>query len=484
MKTVYGRILENSIFIYIGRFFHLFFNFFIHLYLANYFGETAFGRLSIAIAYIGTFDIIADFGLNQIIVREISKHPEQEANLLGTGIIFKFLLSITAISSLLLIMPFLGYNTETLILIAIISINFLISTKISSTRTVLESVFQARLRMGVPVLCYIIDDLVFAILILLFVRFFHLNLVVTAILYVVCNLPGSVILAVQFFKLVKVNLRVQWQILSFLFRECLPVAALLLFSILTTKIDVLMLSWMKGEAEVGLYSAATRLVYPLSFLSTPLTMSLFPLLAQFYATSKEQFIKFAKIGVKYVFLIGLIISVPLAFAAEKIIGSFYIPNYAASAPAFQLLIIALAFMYLNFYFIDLFINASKQKLVTWVMAASLIINIFLNLYLIPKWSFVGSAFAKLASTVFAFILLYFLLKYTLNLSHLIESVKMVSLAVLFVASQLLLTKLGLVWHLLAAFIIFILLLMILQVFNYEERKFFLTLFRIDRLFRH
>ncbi len=482
MKTVYGRILENSIFIYIGRIFHLFFNFFIHLFLANYFGEIAFGRLSIAIAYIGTFDTIADFGLNQIIVREISKHPDKEGDLLGTGIIFKFLLSWTAIVSLLLIMPFMGYNPETLILIAIISINFFISTKISSTRTVFESVFQARLRMGVPVLCFIIDDLLFAILILLFVRFFYLDLITTAILYVVCNLPGTIILVTRFFKLVKITLQPQWQTMRYLFRECLPVAGLLLFSILTTKIDVLMLSWMKGEAEVGLYSAATRLVYPLSFLSTPLTMSLFPLLAQYYATSKEQFGKFARLGTKYVLLIGLLISVPLAFAADKIIGTFYIASYAPSAPAFQWLTVALGFMYLNFYFIDIFINAGKQKMVTFIMAVSLVVNVALNIWLIPKLSFIGAAFAKLASTVLAFILLYFLLKYILNLSRLIEYVKMVSLALLFIAAQFLFKPLGLTWNLLAAFVIFMVLLIVLRVFHYEERKYFLTLFRLDRLF--
>ncbi|MBN2354704.1 oligosaccharide flippase family protein, partial [candidate division KSB1 bacterium] len=135
MDAIHSRIVGNSLFVYLGRIFNLIFNFFIYLFLANYLGETAFGRLSIAIAYVGTFDIISNFGLNQILVREISKNPSDQARFLGSGIVFKILLAFVSVGTLLLIIPFLGYNRETQILIAIISINFLISSKMSSTRT-------------------------------------------------------------------------------------------------------------------------------------------------------------------------------------------------------------------------------------------------------------------------------------------------------------------------------------------------------------
>ncbi|MBN2357001.1 polysaccharide biosynthesis C-terminal domain-containing protein, partial [candidate division KSB1 bacterium] len=345
-----------------------------------------------------------------------------------------------------------------------------------------ESIFQAQLRMGFPVICNMIDNLMFALLIFVAVKVYHVGLMGTAVIYVVCNLPGALLLVYRFLKTAMASLQVYWKTLRYLFHECLPLAAYLFFSILTTKIDVLMLSWMKGEAEVGLYAAATRLVYPLSFLSTSLTISLFPLLAKYFITENGQFVKLARLGMKYVFLIGLIVSVPLAFASEQIIRTLYIPNFAPSAPAFQLLIIALGFGFLNFYFIDLFITTNRQKLVTMVMAVSLLVNVGLNGLLIPGLSIVGAGYAKLASTLVAFLLLYYMLHRTLRLRTLLEYGRIIPAALLFIALQFFIKKPGLLWHLPLSLAAFVLILLLFRVFHYEERKYFITLFRLNKFF--
>ncbi len=475
MEAPDSRIVNNSLFIYAGRVVNLVFNFFIFVYLANYLGESAFGRFSIAITYVGTFDIIANFGLNQILVRELAGGRIEKSRLLGNGILLKGVITLLAVAAALVILPFMAYPRETMVVVWIILVNLIISSKLSSTRTVFESIFQAQLRMAFPILCNILDNLLFALLIFLAARFFNTGLMGMALIYGVCNLPGTFWLVVKFLRTNKVAWQPQWPVLRELLRESLPLAIYLFFSILTTKMDVLMLSWMRDEAEVGQYAAATRLVYPLSFLSTSLTISLFPLLSQSFQDQKEKFVQLCRRGSKYVFLIGLFTSGVLAFAADPIIRVLYVPGYAACIPAFRILLISLGFSFLNFYFIDILISARRQKLATGVMAIAFVVNLLLNLFLIPSLGIAGAGYAKLGSTVAAFLCLFIVIRWQFKISRLLPYTRIIPLTAALILILALIQKMNLVIYLLLSVVIFVFFLRLFSIFTYEERENFTNL---------
>jgi len=477
MESTSSRVLSNSLFIYAGRVANLVINFFIFVYLANYLGESAFGRLSIAIAYVGTFDIIANFGLNQILVRELSGGRMAQGALLGNAILFKLVLTLLAILVALALLPLMSYPAEVMTIICIIAVDLLISSKLSSTRTIFESIFQAKLRMAFPIACNMLDNLIFAGLILTAVFFFRIGLMTVAVLYVVCYLPGTIWLIWRFLRTHEVAWKPQGEILKELLRETLPLAFYLFFSILTTKIDVLMLSWMRNEAEVGIYAAATRLVYPLSFLSTSLTISLFPLLAKYYGMNDGRFADLARRGAKYVFIIALFVSGVLTFAADPIIHILYVPAYAACIPAFRVLLLSLGFSFICFFFIDILITARRQKMVTAAMAVSFVINVLLNLLLIPRMGILGAGYAKLASSAAAWFLLYLVLHFQLKIDHLLEWPRLLLLTAALLGTQWLMSGVNLIVHLIISLITFLAFLWFFGIFRYEEKEYFINLVR-------
>jgi len=475
MEATSNRVISNSLFIYAGRVVNLIFNFFIFVYLANYLGESDFGRLSIAIAYIGTFDIIANFGLNQILVRELSGPQIKQGPLLGSGILFKIFLSLLAVLIALALLPLMGYPAETMKLVGIMAVTLFVSSKLSSTRTIFESIFQAQLRMAFPILCNMMDNAIFAMLVLVAAYFFKIGLTGMAIIYVACNLPGAVWLIWRFFRCHQVEWRPQWLIIKELMRETLPLAVYLFFSILTTKIDVLMLSWMRHESEVGIYAAATRLVYPLSFLSTSLTISLFPLLSKYHEMNREKFFALARRGTKYVFIIALFVSGVLTSVADAIIHLLYVPAYATCIPAFRVLLLSLGFSFIYFFFIDILISARKQKMVTAAMAAAFVVNVLLNLLLIPKMGILGAGYAKLLSSAVALICLYLMLHFQVKIYSILPWPQLLLLTVALLAVQWWLSGIHLIFHLLFSFIFFLAFLWFFRIFSYEEKEYFITL---------
>ena len=469
MGHLANRVAKNSIAIYSGRIVNLGITFFAFVHLANYLGEGDFGRLSLAIAYIGTFEIIVNFGLNQVIVREISSTGKDRiSTLLGNGIILKFILASSAILVAFALSPFLSYPKETLTLIYIISLNLILTTKLSSARTIFDAIFQARLKMIFPILYGLFDAIVFAALLYVFTINYNSDLITIAWIYTLSNLPGALLLLISFLKETNASVKFNFKLIQPLFFECLPIAFYLLFSILNTKIDVLLLSWIRSESEVGYYSAATRLVYPLVFFSTSFSISLFPLLSRFYEQDMNQFLRVARTGAKFITLLAIYLSVVLAFNAKNIILKFYIPSFASAIEPFKFLIVALGFNFLNLFFVDIIVAMRRQKMASFILAIALLTNIGLNLILVPDHGIVGASYARLASTLVGCILFILVITKKLSIKKLLPTLKILLFAVVFLLINIFTQKLEFMLNIIVNTTSFITMLVIFRIVTNEE----------------
>ena len=468
MNNVSSKILKNSLFIYIGRLINLTISFFIFIHIANYLGENLFGRFSIAITYVAVFSILSNFGLNQILVRELSAKHFSTDVLLSNAVMLKLLFSFVSICLAWLLTFFSGYPKKTIVLIFIISLNLILSPRLSSTRTIFEAYFQSKLQMVFPIFFNFIDKVLFAILIYFFTVKYKVNLLYVSLIYVLSNLPGAILLVIKFLKSISIKFYIQYATIKYFIIESFPLFLYILFSTLNTKIDILLLSWMRGNEEVGYFSAAIRIVYPLMFFSTSFSISLFPILSKFFRENNEKFLKFLKTGMKYILIITIFLSTTLTFHAEKIILTFYNATYAPSINSFKILIIALGFYFLVFYFVDIFIAARRQKLITMIMAIALAINIGLNLLLIPKLGFIGASYIRVITYLSLLIMFFILITFRLKITRIIEYGKMSILIMLYIIVQLIIQKFSLLLSLSLSLIIFSASIIILRVISNEE----------------
>jgi len=93
--------------------------------------------------------------------------------------------------------------------------------------------------------------------------------------------------------------------------------------------------------------------------------------------------------------------------APKIILSIYSAEYAGSILTLQILIIMAALTFLCRPFSDVIIVSNQQKKAFWVTFWGAVINIILNLILIPKYSLNGAAVATVI-TYIVILIMYFL----------------------------------------------------------------------------
>ena len=171
-------------------------------------------------------------------------------------------------------------------------------------------------------------------------------------------------------------------------------------------IDTVMLSLMKGDTVVGWYNAPYRLVYVLLFIPSAYFSSIYPVMSKFYKNSKSS-LKFGyECSFRYMLLLAVPIGLGTTLLADKIILFIYGTNFTPSISGLQILIWAVVCSYLSHTPMYFFYSINKQGIYTKVVFFSMILNIILNLVLIPKMSYIGASIATVITEFIGFLLLF------------------------------------------------------------------------------
>ena len=161
--------------------------------------------------------------------------------------------------------------------------------------------------------------------------------------------------------------------------------------------DFIMLSFMKGDEAVGYYNSAYALVNGLLLVSITFSSTLLPRMSNYFSHNPEKVDQLYRTGFKYLLFFGLAAAFGAAFLAEPIYELIYPDSYLPGALALKILIWALALMFVNSLQNTLMIVRDLKKWLMYLTGAGAVVNIILNLFLIPKYSFAGAAVATVAS---------------------------------------------------------------------------------------
>ncbi len=380
------------------------------IYLARYLGTAGFGKYNFVFAYLAFFGVIADLGLQSIIVRDLARNPEMAPNLIGNAYFIRLILTVLAVVLSIVVITLMSYppDTTTYVCIAAFTLLFISFSDFYAT------IFQANLKMEYTTIVKLIFKFLSAGLIL-WIIFIHGTLIQVMIALVFSEMIKTSLSYIFSRKFVRPRFKIDFGLWKYLFREALPIALSSVIGIIYFRIDIVMLSMMIGDAEVGLYSAAYKLSEPLFLIPAALTISLFPVMSVLFKTSKEGLFKSYRLSFKYLFIIMLPIAIGTTLIADKVILLIYGTDFVDSAIALKILIWTLIFVPINRLFGNLLIAIGKQKLHTITMALSAIGNIILNIILIPVMSFIGASIATVMTSIVVFIISYYFVSRKLHI---------------------------------------------------------------------
>jgi O-antigen/teichoic acid export membrane protein len=420
------------------------FGFLYLMYTARYLGAEGFGILSFAIAFTGIFVVLADLGLNMVMVREIARDRSLSGEYLGNIIIIKIILGLITFFLIVLTVNIVKYPQETINVVYLIAISVIFV----SFSGVFNSIFQANERMEYQSIGQILNSsLLFtgAIIAIYYgfglYAFASINLIVSIVVLFYS-------LFICFWKFVLPKIEVDLNFWRHIISEALPFGLTSIFVVLYYYIDTVLLSIILPNANevIGWYSAAYKLIIFLSFIPGVYFSSVFPVMSNFHKESSES-LKFAfERSIKYMTILGVPIAAGITILADKIILLVYGAAYLPAVIALQILVWSVALIFIDSAFAYLFSSINKQTTVAKIMGIVVFVNIALNLVLIPLYSYVGASVVTLTSDIITLMLMVFVLsktKYKVPISLMKNVVKVFIASFLMVISIIIMNDLNL-----------------------------------------
>jgi O-antigen/teichoic acid export membrane protein len=201
-------------------------------------------------------------------------------------------------------------------------------------------------------------------------------------------------------------------------RESLPLALTVIFTVIYFKIDVVMLSLIRGDnSEIGWYSAAMRLIELVGILPALIVSALFPIVSSLYKESIDSLKNVFKTSFRYLLAIALPIAVGTLLLSDRLIYIIYGKEYFKTIPALKILAIALIFIFVNYILMNILVAVDRQKTNAIMAGTCVLVNIALNLCLIPHYGYLGAGTATVITEIVLFALgLYFVTKSVCNVN--------------------------------------------------------------------
>lgn len=364
---------------------------------ARYLGVESFGKFSALLAITTFISKLFDFGLPSVVFRELSlRHTDYK---FLNSAIFITIISylVTGVTLNVLIMIFNTSFTEVLLL-NLLLFNTLLSAKFNNMRDLLNAPFKVSLRMNIPMMIVVLDNIIFLIIIL-FMPVFKGGLRYFIFGYVFSNLPGFLIMFIFLVK--KFNFRLKFNLsgAKWLFKEALPLYGYLILDSLFQLLDIILIKYFHGNYDVGIYSVSVRLVAPLLVIPYAVIQTIFPRIVQNLNSLNSPNENIIITVYKILFGFAATMSILFTFKSQEIVTLLFGINYQNSSISTSILFWSQIFIYYSYFTINLFLAYHKQSLIFKYAVVILVINILLNLILIPQTSFIGASVAKMVAAL-------------------------------------------------------------------------------------
>jgi O-antigen/teichoic acid export membrane protein len=167
---------------------------------------------------------------------------------------------------------------------------------------------------------------------------------------------------------------------------------------------------MKGDEVVGWYNAAYKIILGIVFIPTSLTAALYPPMSKLYNNDDDSLHSTFNKSFKYLTLIGIPIGVGVTLLAKEFIVILFGVDYMESVLPLQILIWSSVLIFMSQPFGNLLNCLNMQASVMKITGVAALVNVALNIFVIPKYSYIGASVVTVLTEFTSLLLFVFLIR--------------------------------------------------------------------------
>jgi O-antigen/teichoic acid export membrane protein len=363
--------------------------------VARHLGPASYGAFALVSSLTLMAMVLADWGLLLVGARAVATRPDEEDRILRACLSLRLALGVAA-WAVLVALSFAGTGNGRVHVAAVVAgVSFLPGAwfAIGHIRA------QVELRMERVALPLLLGSLL-SVAWLVTVVLLNGDVVALAGSFVIAAVASAALCAAMThgLPLRPRGDRVLWRSLMI---ESTPVALGAICVTIYFYVDALLLARLSTSAQLGLYDSAYRFVQLAPLVPTVLVTSVFALAARHADEDRDRMRLFVRELGSLIALLLPIAPLLLATAPTDLVTLLYGPGYRAAGPLLALLSAVVVLMILTGVIGPLLVALGRERSTLVIAAVSAVLNIAVNLVLIPVWDARGAAVATLITEVVA-----------------------------------------------------------------------------------
>jgi O-antigen/teichoic acid export membrane protein len=221
--------------------------------------------------------------------------------------------------------------------------------------------------------------------------------------YIVASLVGAISSLLIIHRYLRVRPRANMAKWKTIIGMSLSIGLIQIVNMIYLKVDTVLLSVLDSSAAVGLYGVAYALINTFMTIPSFLMTALIPSMA----TADEKTIRsMVQKAAQYMIMFACALVVIGYVIRENIVLTVANNDFVGAATPFAILAFATAFSFIYSVFGFASVSLNKHHKIVFVSLVCLVLNVLLNIILIPKYSVAGAAWATVVSEVIALTSVY------------------------------------------------------------------------------
>ncbi|HBG05762.1 MAG: O-unit flippase [Geobacteraceae bacterium GWC2_58_44] len=367
---------------------------FVSIWVTRYLGPERFGALSYATAFAFIFSSVGALGLDWVVVRNLVRSPEQRDEILGSAFALKLLGGIAtfglSVGAIVLIRPDDRLSTW---LVSVIALG-----TVFQAFGVINFWFQSRVQAKYSAYARSISFLIISLVKIVLIQ---LEAPLTAfawaalaeVVFGAAGLLAAYRISGQHLKAWRSTTTMAKELL----RDSWPLLLTDIVMLAYRRIDQVMIGEMVGSSEVGIYAVAVLLAEVWLFIPMAITSSVFPGVVEARQRGEELFQDRLQRYYNLMSFLGWVVAVPVTLVANWAVLRLFGPSYSMAGPMLTGLIWGGLFINLSIArssFLTI-MNWTRLHFITDLLGC--LLNVALNLFLIPRYGGMGAVIASLIS---------------------------------------------------------------------------------------
>jgi O-antigen/teichoic acid export membrane protein len=383
-----NKVLQNISWLLFDKIFFILLNLLVVIRVANYYGPSEYGLYQYALSIVTLLGTLILFVDGRVVKTQY--YTNEQGHVIYNTTIAKAILSLGSIIVGLVLMFLMnkGVKFNTIYFLLLIN-NLFINIGFG-----IQSYFEYKLKSKTVVL--VANFVAFiAALLQLIATFFNYSILMIVVIIATSSLVKVILLFIQFNRIfhIKLSFKADSALIMAIIKESIPLALAATAATVYRRIDQVMIGAMLNVKEVGLYAMSSSMIGAVEVLIGPIQVSIFPKMIEWYYVNKELYYK------RYQAITSLttwlyIFGLGLSFLLTPIVFRLFLSaEYSRSLNIFNIHILGSFFMYNAVLRSSHYTLTKDTHIMMYSQLAAVLLNIILNLILIPIIGIIGAAIA-------------------------------------------------------------------------------------------